>query len=209
MSPLRHSVISIYAFNQTCIAFVIGCWLPRVTWRLCSEVEKQLFYPLQKAAWCQTTKAQSYQSTQAHFSSWHLEWLFKSPAEQSVFHTSPHLPLEDKKSSPLWLELHTFYSSVHQTLGTYTDDSLIIMMYEHLEASCWRWANSIKKYELQCEGGPQVYLRDVPCSTRRSPYLASWAQWMRHICFFMALHVHGDFWFQPCSSSEPLRISVI
>lgn len=157
MSPLWHSVISIYAFNQSSIAFLIRCWLPRVTWRLSAMRWKSShFTHFKRRPGVNQSRLCPISQHSPTFHSVIENDFWRVPLNR-VFSTDLH----NKKSSPVWLELRTFYSSVHQMLSTYTDDSPIILIYDHIEASCWRWANSIKKYELQRDGGPQVHLHDV------------------------------------------------
>lgn len=162
MSPLRHSVISIYAFNQSYIAFLIGCWLPRVTLRLGAVRWKSSYFTHFKRH--PGVKQSRLCPISQHSPTFHsvIDNGFRRVLLNRVFSTDLHIFLL------VWLEFHTFYLSVHQMLGTYTDDSLIILIYDHMEAFCWRWANSISKYEFQCEGGPRVYLHDATERTERT-----------------------------------------
>lgn len=147
MSPLRHSVISIYAFNQSYIAFLIGCWLPRVTWHVRAvRWESSYFTHFKRHPGVKQSRLHLIRQHSPTFHSVIYNG-FWTVLLNAAFFTDLHTSLSKTKKYPGLAGappiLFTSPSNVSYVCWWQSNNTDI---YEHVEASCWRWANNGRQF---------------------------------------------------------------
>lgn len=108
MSPPWHSVISIYVFNQSYIAFLIGCWLSHM--RRCRRAARweSSYFTQRGAPCCQTTLAVLIPLN-----------INRLIISANFFHRSLHLSLKDIVQ--LWQGALRMFFAIHQMLNKCSD----------------------------------------------------------------------------------------